>query len=61
MLQAKIYYMRHKPLRRRGHHQYEKPPLSHADLIDRLKQRGLDIPNPERAVRHLRHIGYYRL
>mgnify|MGYP001042367001 FL=1 len=30
-------------------------------LVDRLAKRGMVIPDRERALRYLRHIGYYRL
>jgi abortive infection bacteriophage resistance protein len=30
-------------------------------LVDRLAARGLIIPDRDRALRYLRHIGYYRL
>ncbi|MCZ1075707.1 Abi family protein [Rhodococcus sp. A5(2022)] len=40
---------------------YDKPPLSLDELVDRLAERGLQIPDPDRARRYLRHIGYYRL
>lgn len=47
--------------RERGSLHYGKPALSLGDLVDRLAQRGLEIPDPDRAHRYLRHIGYYRL
>ncbi|MBB3036279.1 Abi family protein [Hoyosella altamirensis] len=50
-----------RPPRPRGSLSYDKPPLSLAELVDRLSARGLVIPEPERAARYLRHIGYYRL
>jgi hypothetical protein len=50
-----------RPLRPRGSLTYNKPPLSLDDLVGRLADRGLDIPDPDRARRYLRHIGYYRL
>ncbi|WP_299038939.1 Abi family protein [uncultured Pseudokineococcus sp.] len=31
------------------------------ELVARLADRGLSIPDPDRARRYLRHIGYYRL
>ncbi|GAA4826326.1 Abi family protein [Tomitella cavernea] len=49
------------PSRPRGSLDYAKPPLALDDLVDRLAQRGLDIPDRDRARRYLRHIGYYRL
>lgn len=45
----------------RGTSTYEKPPLTLDQLVDRLKDRGLDVPDRERATRYLRHLGYYRL
>ena len=47
--------------RSRGTQTYDKYALSHHDLLERLRQRGLQVPNEERALRHLRHIGYHRL
>jgi len=47
--------------RPRGSLQYDKPPLSLDDLADRLAARGLIVPDRDRAIRYLRHIGYYRL
>lgn len=49
------------PARPRGSLVYNKPPLSLDELVDRLAERGLGVPEPERAARYLRHIGYYRL
>lgn len=50
-----------RPPRSRGTQTYTKPPLSLDDLVGRLADRGLDIPDHDRARRYLRHIGYYRL
>lgn len=50
-----------RPTRPRGPLTYDKPPLSLDALVSRLVGRGMDIPDPERASRYLRHIGYYRL
>lgn len=50
-----------RPSRPRGSLTYGKPPLPLDELVDRLSNRGLDIPDPGRSERHLRHIGYYRL
>lgn len=47
--------------RARGTLRYDKPALDHDDLIDRMVDRGLVVPDRERAARYLRHIGYYRL
>lgn len=47
--------------RPRGFLRYDKPPLPLDDLVSRLAERGLDIPDSGRAKRYLRHIGYYRL
>lgn len=51
----------HRPLRPRGSLLFDKPPLSLDDLVDRLVDRGLHVPDRDRARRYLRHIGYYRL
>jgi abortive infection bacteriophage resistance protein len=53
--------MARRPLRERGKLNYAKPPLSHGQLVDRLTERGLAVPDVTRAQRYLRHIGYYRL
>ncbi|QIX25175.1 Abi family protein [Nocardioides sp. JQ2195] len=50
-----------KPSRARGSGTYGKPALTLVDLVDRLADRGLDIPDRERATRYLRHLGYFRL
>lgn len=50
-----------RPSRPRGSLHYDKPPLSLVELVDRLGDRGLTVPDRDRACRHLRHIGYYRL
>jgi abortive infection bacteriophage resistance protein len=50
-----------RPPRPRGSLPYEKPPLSVEQLVDRLANRGLQIPDRDRAARYVRHIGYYRL
>ncbi len=47
--------------RSRGEKTYDKPPLSLDDLVGRLVDRGLSVPDAGRARRYLRHIGYYRL
>jgi abortive infection bacteriophage resistance protein len=47
--------------RPRGTLHYDKPPLSPDELAGRLAERGLEIPDPVRAKRYLRHVGYYRL
>ena len=47
--------------RARGTLHYDKPALSHAELLVRLRERGLQVPDTVRAERYLRHIGYYRL
>ena len=55
--------MRRPPreLRPRGTLQYDKSALGLDKLVDRLSERGLVIPDPDRASRYLRHIGYFRL
>lgn len=47
--------------RARGSLHYQKPPLMLDELVGLLSDRGLHIPDPDRAGRYLRHIGYYRL
>lgn len=37
-----------------------KPALGLTELLTRLEQRGLQVADRERALRYLRHIGYYR-
>lgn len=40
---------------------YSKPPVTIPDQIEKLKQRGLSIPDDELALRFLSNISYYRL
>jgi len=40
---------------------YTKPPLSINEQINLLTQRGMVIPDPQRAARYLSHISYFRL
>jgi abortive infection bacteriophage resistance protein len=40
---------------------FHKPPLSVADQIDLLVQRGMEIPDRDQATHYLSHINYYRL
>lgn len=47
--------------RPRGTLVYTKQALSLEDLTNKLEERGLAIPDRDRAVRYLRHIGYFRL
>ncbi|HIZ34618.1 MAG TPA: Abi family protein [Candidatus Ruania gallistercoris] len=51
----------HRPPRPRGALSYEKSPMELGALVDRLVDRGLVVPDRDRALRYLRHIGYYRL
>lgn len=51
----------YRPLRPRGSLHFNKPPLSLDDLVARLVDRGLHVPDRDRARRYLRHIDYYRL
>jgi len=44
-----------------GTMKYEKPPLGIVDQIQLLSKRGMEIPNPQRAIRYLSHISYFRL
>lgn len=53
--------MGRRPPRRRGHRTYEKTPLSHQHLLERFMERGLIVDDPDRALRCVRHLGYYRL
>lgn len=41
--------------------QYRKPPLTFADQLQLLRQRGLKIPDIQKAEHYLSHISYYRL
>lgn len=50
-----------RPMRARGNRIYEKPALNIESLIERLHERGLEMPDPSRTARYLRHIGYFRL
>lgn len=47
--------------RSRGAAVYSKPPLDLDDLVERLVERGLHVPDRVRARRYLQHIGYFRL
>lgn len=47
--------------RPRGFGHYGKPPLGHGELVGRMRERGLVIPDEVRAERYLRSLGYYRL
>lgn len=47
--------------RSRGSLRYDKPPMEIDALVNRLAERGLEIPDADRAARYLRHIGYHRL
>lgn len=40
---------------------YQKPPTTIPEQIEKLKSRGLTIDNDERAAKYLTTIGYYRL
>lgn len=40
---------------------YSKPALTEGELLARWQSRGLELPDEQRALRYLRHIGYYRL
>lgn len=45
----------------RGSIAFEKPALSLNELVDRVENRGLVVPDRARAERYVRHIGYFRL
>lgn len=47
--------------RARGARLFEKPALSVDALVDQLAQRGLVMPDRERAGRYVRQLGYFRL
>lgn len=40
---------------------YSKPPLSYAEQLNLLKNRGLSLEDDAMALHLLEHIGYYRL
>ena len=40
---------------------YCKPPLNIKDQIQLLRQRGMEMPDPDRASSYLSHISYFRL
>ncbi|MBZ9539788.1 Abi family protein [Modicisalibacter tunisiensis] len=40
---------------------FNKPPLTHDAQLDLLIQRGLTVPDRQRALHYLRHLNYYRL
>ncbi len=40
---------------------YSKPALTESELLARWQSRGLVLPDEQRALRYIRHIGYYRL
>ncbi|MBE7701571.1 Abi family protein [Oerskovia sp. Sa1BUA8] len=50
-----------RPQRPRGVLTYSKPALTHDALVDRMIERGLVVRDPDRTVRYLRHVGYYRI
>lgn len=52
---------RDRGARPRGADVYAKPALPEGELLARWEGRGLVLVDPDRAARHLRHIGYYRL
>ncbi len=41
--------------------QYTKPPLSHEEQLQLLKDRGLLVEDDSKAMHLLHHISYYRL
>ena len=52
---------RNGPDRVRGVRVYNKPALSVPELVDRMAARGLVVPDRDRAIRYVTHIGYFRL
>jgi abortive infection bacteriophage resistance protein len=40
---------------------YTKPALTESELLEQWRSKGLLLPDEQRALRYLRHIGYYRL
>lgn len=40
---------------------YDKPWLSYRDQLEKLKHRGLEVTDEEKALEYLERIGYYRL
>ncbi|NDY73100.1 Abi family protein [Desulfobacter hydrogenophilus] len=40
---------------------YDKPPCPDTELLQQLRNRGLDIEDETRTIRYLNFIGYYRL
>ena len=40
---------------------FKKQPLSHMEMLNLLKKRGLHCPDENRVLRHLSHVSYYRL
>ena len=53
--------MTHPAPRPRGTKTYTKPPLTHEQLVAQMHERGLTIPDRDRALRYVKQIGYYRL
>lgn len=47
--------------RERGARVFEKPARTADELVDQLDQRGLVIPDRDRAKRYVRQLGYFRL
>lgn len=41
--------------------QFQKKPLSFAELIQRMLEKGMHVPDHDSACRTLRNVGYYRL
>ena len=41
--------------------EYTKPACSEEELLRVMEERGLLIPDPDKAVHYLKYIGYYRL
>ena len=41
--------------------EYSKPACSEEEHLKIMEERGLQIPDPDKAIHYLKYIGYYRL
>lgn len=62
-LRDDLYYrvMVYGEPRSRGTARYRKPPLTHEELVGRMRGHGIGIDDEAKALRYLGEIGYYRL